>query len=227
LNASRAGSVLAWRSGRLGGVAWALPDRGSTGRSIRRGKGWWRGSRWEVTCNLWITRHGCTAPGKTALSREVAAILDRLGSSAISWQARLEKLRDGRLLGPILHEQPEATPKWPRTGLRRVPTWPDVATLEPEPSPNRSSNSESGGITEPLPEGTLVRGAGNLCAGRKHGGERRTGTVELIAAAVWDRPTTRCTQESSPSIDCLSSRWLDTPFSALGTDENSSPGRTD
>ena len=33
------------------------------------------------------------------MSREVAEILDRLGSSADHWQARLEKLRQGRLPG--------------------------------------------------------------------------------------------------------------------------------
>ncbi len=37
--------------------------------------------------------------GKAAMSREVAAILDRLGSTALEWQARLEKLRLGRFLG--------------------------------------------------------------------------------------------------------------------------------
>jgi len=37
--------------------------------------------------------------GKAVLAREVAEILDRLGSSAERWQARLDKLRQGRLLG--------------------------------------------------------------------------------------------------------------------------------
>jgi hypothetical protein len=37
--------------------------------------------------------------GKTALSREVAEILDRLGNSDNGWQARLDELREGRLLG--------------------------------------------------------------------------------------------------------------------------------
>ena len=37
--------------------------------------------------------------GKAVLSRELAEILDRLGTSAERWQARLEKLRQGRLLG--------------------------------------------------------------------------------------------------------------------------------
>jgi hypothetical protein len=37
--------------------------------------------------------------GKAAISAELSGILDRLGFSAESWQARLEKLRSGRLLG--------------------------------------------------------------------------------------------------------------------------------
>ena len=37
--------------------------------------------------------------GKAAVSREVAAILDRLGTIADYWQARLTKRRQGRLLG--------------------------------------------------------------------------------------------------------------------------------
>jgi hypothetical protein len=37
--------------------------------------------------------------GKAAISREVAEIFERLGSDAEIWQARLEKLRRGRLLG--------------------------------------------------------------------------------------------------------------------------------
>ena len=37
--------------------------------------------------------------GTVVISAELTGILNRLGSSAESWQARLEKLRDGRLLG--------------------------------------------------------------------------------------------------------------------------------
>ena len=37
--------------------------------------------------------------GKAAISAELAGILDRLGSNAESWRARLEKLRSGRLFG--------------------------------------------------------------------------------------------------------------------------------
>ncbi len=37
--------------------------------------------------------------GKAVISRQVAEIFERLGSSAETWQARLEKLRKGRLLG--------------------------------------------------------------------------------------------------------------------------------
>ena len=37
--------------------------------------------------------------GKAAISAELAGILDRLGSHAESWRARLDKLRSGRLFG--------------------------------------------------------------------------------------------------------------------------------
>ena len=37
--------------------------------------------------------------GKAVISAELAGILERLGSSADSWRARLEKLKSGRLLG--------------------------------------------------------------------------------------------------------------------------------
>ena len=37
--------------------------------------------------------------GKAAISRELSGILERIGSSAESWWARLEKLSRGRLLG--------------------------------------------------------------------------------------------------------------------------------
>ena len=36
--------------------------------------------------------------GKAALSAELTGILERLGTSAESWHARLEKLKGGRLL---------------------------------------------------------------------------------------------------------------------------------
>jgi hypothetical protein len=37
--------------------------------------------------------------GKTSISAELAGIFQRLGCNAQSWQNRMEKLRDGRLLG--------------------------------------------------------------------------------------------------------------------------------
>jgi len=60
--------------------------------------------------------------GEAAISREVAAILERIGTTAETWQARLEKLSKGRLLGRFfaasrrrLKEVAE------RLGLRSVP----------------------------------------------------------------------------------------------------------
>ena len=49
--------------------------------------------------------------GKATLSREVAEILDRLGSSVDHWQARLEKLRQGTLLGRFFATSRAATPR--------------------------------------------------------------------------------------------------------------------
>jgi hypothetical protein len=37
--------------------------------------------------------------GKASISAELARIFERLGCSVQSWQSRMEKLRDGRLLG--------------------------------------------------------------------------------------------------------------------------------
>ena len=67
--------------------------------SIRLAKGCWKDSRWEAICSWSITRAGCFREGKATISRELAGIFDRLGSSAESWWARLEKLSRGRLLG--------------------------------------------------------------------------------------------------------------------------------
>jgi hypothetical protein len=37
--------------------------------------------------------------GKVSISAELAGIVERMNCSAQSWQKRMEKLRDGRLLG--------------------------------------------------------------------------------------------------------------------------------
>jgi hypothetical protein len=60
--------------------------------------------------------------GKAAISHKVAAILERLGTTAETWQARLEKLSNGRLLGRFFaasQKQPREVAE--RLGLRRVP----------------------------------------------------------------------------------------------------------
>ena len=67
--------------------------------------------------------------GKAALSREVAEILDRLGSSADHWQARLEKLRHGRLLGRFFASRRTRLKEVAeQLGLRRVPNLAGCAT---------------------------------------------------------------------------------------------------
>jgi hypothetical protein len=60
--------------------------------------------------------------GKATLSRRVAEILDRLGSSVDHWQARLEKLRLGHFLGRFFatsRQRLRAIAE--RLGLKRVP----------------------------------------------------------------------------------------------------------
>ena len=60
--------------------------------------------------------------GKAGVSGEVAEILDRLGSSADQWQARLEKLRQGRLLGRFFATSRKRLKEVAeQLGLRRVP----------------------------------------------------------------------------------------------------------
>ena len=67
--------------------------------------------------------------GKAVLSREVAEILDRLGSSADHWQARLEKLRHGRLLGRFFASRRKRLKEVAeQLGLRRVPNLAGCAT---------------------------------------------------------------------------------------------------
>ncbi len=46
--------------------------------------------------------------GNTAISAELAGVLARLGTSAEGWQARLEKLKGGRLLGRFCAGQLQA-----------------------------------------------------------------------------------------------------------------------
>jgi len=60
--------------------------------------------------------------GKAAISRELAGIFERLGTMAETWQARLERLRKGRLLGRFLAaSRQRLRDVAARLGLRRVP----------------------------------------------------------------------------------------------------------
>ncbi len=59
--------------------------------------------------------------GKAAISREVAAIFERIGTTAETWQARLEKLSKGRLLGRFLAASRQRLREVAeRLGLRRA-----------------------------------------------------------------------------------------------------------
>ena len=60
--------------------------------------------------------------GKAVISREVTAILERLGSSAEIWQARLTRLSQGLLLGRFFAASRQRLRDLAqRLGLRRVP----------------------------------------------------------------------------------------------------------
>jgi hypothetical protein len=60
--------------------------------------------------------------GKAAISRQVAAVLERLGSSAETWQARLQKLSTGQLSGRFFAaSRARLRAVAERLGLRRVP----------------------------------------------------------------------------------------------------------
>ena len=48
---------------------------------------------------LWIDSGRPFREGKAMISRDVSAIFERLGTTAETWQARLEKLSKGRLMG--------------------------------------------------------------------------------------------------------------------------------
>jgi len=60
--------------------------------------------------------------GKATISREVAEILGRIGTTAETWQARLEKLSKGRLFGRFFAASRQRLRQVAeRLGLRRVP----------------------------------------------------------------------------------------------------------
>ena len=62
---------------------------------------------------------GCLAP--SLVSRDVAEVLERIGTTAETWQARLEKLSEGRLLGRFLAASRQRLREVAqRLGLRRA-----------------------------------------------------------------------------------------------------------
>jgi hypothetical protein len=59
--------------------------------------------------------------GKAMISQEVAEIFERIGTTAETWQARLEKLSEGRLLGRFLAASRQRLREvTQRLGLRRA-----------------------------------------------------------------------------------------------------------
>ena len=60
--------------------------------------------------------------GKAEISRQVAAIFDRLGTTAENWQSRLEKLREGHLFGRFVAATRQRLREVAdRLGMRRLP----------------------------------------------------------------------------------------------------------
>jgi hypothetical protein len=60
--------------------------------------------------------------GKAAISRQVAAIFDRLGTTAESWQAWLETLRRGHCFGRFFAATRQRLREVAdRLGMRRIP----------------------------------------------------------------------------------------------------------
>ncbi len=62
--------------------------------------------------------------GKSAISAELAGILARLGTSAEGWQARLEKLKSGRLLERFLPGSRKQVLSRSERRRLRCTTWP-------------------------------------------------------------------------------------------------------
>jgi hypothetical protein len=59
--------------------------------------------------------------GKSTISREAAQIFERIGTTAETWQARLEKLGEARLLGRFLAASRQRLREVAgRLGLRRA-----------------------------------------------------------------------------------------------------------
>jgi hypothetical protein len=64
---------------------------------------------------------GARLEGKVAIWRELAAIFDRLGTTAESWWSRLGKLNQGRLFGRVLAATCERLQEVAnRLGVRRL-----------------------------------------------------------------------------------------------------------
>ena len=76
----------------------------------------------SVAMRCWsTTRGGLFREGKVAISRELAAIFDRLGTTAESWWARLAKLSQGRFFGRVFAATRDRLQEFAnRLGVRRL-----------------------------------------------------------------------------------------------------------
>ncbi len=109
------------------------PDRGSPSSWILRREGMLEGFSLGSYLLLVDYTGRLFRTGKATISAELAGIFDRLGSSAESWRARLEKLRTRRLFGRFFaasREKPgERRPRGPER-VTSPATWLGVRLLD-------------------------------------------------------------------------------------------------
>jgi hypothetical protein len=130
LAAARAGSVAGSAAAGIEESLWLCPIEDRRGLdSSREGmvEGFSRGNYLPlVDYTGWLFREG-----KATISGEVAEILQRLGNSALGWQARLEQLkrRGGRLLGRFFALRESGCVRWRSSAA--CTTWPTWAAARP------------------------------------------------------------------------------------------------
>ena len=98
------------------------------------------------------------------ISAELSGILERLGSSAESWRARLEKLKSGRLLGRFFAAS--------RERLRAVAA-----------QPGGASSGEPGRMPGAVAGGGLVRRTGYTLAATGRSSTRQIGRVARLCGS--------------------------------------------
>ena len=92
--------------------------------------------------------------GKARISAELAAILDRIGNSADSWQRRMERLKNGRWFGRFFTLVARSYARWPASlNVRRVI---NLAGKARKAAVNRRSRFATTRVSPRLPTGVGV-----------------------------------------------------------------------